>query len=313
MTKIGIDAMGGDFAPRVVVEGSVMAINQIDNDTKIVLIGQTEAIQTLLKELNYNGSQIEIVHADDVIGMGEHPTKGFSQKPHSSIAVGFKMLKNNELDIFCSAGNTGAMHVGALFTLRAIEGVLRPAIAGIVPQTNGGHTVLLDVGANADCKPDMLEQFAELGSIFAKHTLNIENPRVALMNIGEEEKKGSLIVQATHQLLKDNNKINFIGNIEGRDFLTNAADVIVTDGFTGNILFKFAESFYEIAQKQGINDDFLNKLNYESVGGSAIVGINGNVMIAHGRSSALAIKNMIRWACKQVEAQVYKHITKALN
>lgn len=307
--------MGGDFAPEAIVEGVVMATKAgLPEEVTLVLIGKQPVIQELLtKHEALEHQAISIVHADDVIEMGEHPTKALSQKPNSSIGVGFKLLKEKQVDAFCSAGNTGAMHVGALFSVKAIEGVMRPCIAGFVPQLNGGYAVMLDIGANADCKPEVMAQFGEIGSIYAQYTFNIDQPRVALMNIGEEEQKGSLVAQATHQLLKENRRINFIGNIEGKDMFTNKTDVIVTDGFTGNALFKLGESFYGVAKQRGIQDAFIDKTNYESVGGSPIVGINGNVIIAHGISSALAIKNMITLAIRQVESDAYTKIAQALN
>lgn len=304
--------MGGDFAPQAIVEGVIRAVPNLPDDTQIVLIGREEAIQELFRKHDFNSAAVEIVHADDVIEMSEHPTKALSQKPNSSIGVGFKLLKEKAVDIFCSAGNTGAMHVGALFSIRAIEGILRPAIAGFVPQVNGQIAVMLDIGANADCKPDVLGQFGEIGSLFAQHTFQISQPRVALMNIGEEEQKGSLIAQAAHQILKDNKRINFVGNIEGKDFFAGKADVIVTDGFTGNILFKMGESLYDITKKRGIDDEFIARTNYEAIGGSPIIGVNGNVMIAHGISSPVAIMNMIFWARKQVQANAYIQIAQAL-
>ncbi|AEI49087.1 phosphate acyltransferase PlsX [Runella slithyformis] len=311
--KIGIDAMGGDFAPDAIIEGAVNAASQLPPEIHIVLIGKQDTVNALLKKYDYQGDQIEIVHAEEVVEMGEHPTKALSQKPHSSISIGFKLLKDRQIDIFCGAGNTGAMHVGALFSIKAIEGIIRPAIVGFVPQKKGGHAVMLDIGANADCKPEVLEQFGVIGSIFAQQTFQIERPRVALMNIGEEEQKGSVVAQAAHQLLKDNNRIHFVGNMEGGDMFDDKADVIVTDGFTGNALFKLAESFYDVAKERGIQDDFIDKMNYESVGGSSIIGVNGNVMIAHGISSATAIKNMITWARKQVESHAYVQIAKSLS
>ncbi len=310
--KIAVDAMGGDFAPRAIVEGVILAVPDLPVDIRIVLIGRENSIREIFDLHGFESSSVEIVHADDVIEMSEHPTKALSQKPNSSIGVGFKLLKERKIDIFCSAGNTGAMHVGALFSIRAIEGILRPAIAGFVPQVNGEFAIMVDIGANADCKPDVLSQFGEIGSLFFKYTFQIDRPRVALMNIGEEEQKGSLAAQAAYQLLKDNKKINFVGNIEGKDLFMGKADVIVTDGFTGNILFKMGESLYEITKNRGITDEFIARTNYEGVGGSPIVGVNGNVMIAHGMSSPLAIKNMISWACKQVEANAYMHIAQAL-
>ena len=311
--KIAVDAMGGDLAPQAIVEGVMQATSELPSDARIVLIGREDAILEIFRQNNFSSSAVDIIHADDVIEMGEHPTKALSQKPNSSIGIGFKLLKEKEIDIFCSAGNTGAMHVGALFSIKAIEGVLRPAIAGYVPQVGGGYAIMVDIGANADCKPEVLAQFGEIGSLFVQHTFQIERPRVALMNIGEEEQKGSLTAQATYPLLKYNKKINFIGNIEGKDLFTNKADVIVTDGFTGNVLFKLGESFYEIAKQKGIQDDFIDQTNYESIGGSSIIGVNGNVMIAHGISSPLAIKNMLGWAYKQVKSKAYLHIANALN
>ncbi|RCR68148.1 phosphate acyltransferase PlsX [Larkinella punicea] len=311
--RIAVDAMGGDFAPDAIVEGVVMAAKDLPSDVTIVLVGKQRVIEDLLQRYKYAGSSVEIVHAEDVVEMGEHPTKALSQKPNSSIGVGFKLLRDKLVDAFCSAGNTGAMHVGALFSIKAIEGVMRPAIAGFVPQLSGGFAVIVDIGANADCKPEMLLQFGEIGSIYAQYTFGIDKPRVALMNIGEEEQKGSLIAQAAYQLLKDSRKINFVGNMEGGDFFRDKADVIVTDGFTGNILFKMGESIYEMTKELGLSHEFTDKTNYESVGGSPIVGVNGNVIIAHGISSPLAIKNMLSLAKKQVESNAYTKIAQALS
>ncbi len=313
--KIAVDALGGDFAPEAIIEGVADAVKAgLPEDIIILLIGPLSVLNTQLEAHGIaNHPAIELVEATDVIGMGEHPTKALSQKPNSTISVGFKLLKERQVDAFCSAGNTGAMHVGALFSIRAIEGVIRPCIAGFVPQLDGGTAVMLDIGANADCKPEMLAQFGELGSIYVRYMFGIDAPRVALMNIGEEEQKGSLAVQAAHQLLKDSRRLNFIGNIEGKDLFLNRADVIVTDGFTGNTLFKLGESFYEVAAKRGMRDDFLDRTNYASIGGSPILGVNGNVMIAHGMSSALAIKNMLNLTIRQVEADTYTKIAQALK
>ena len=306
--------MGGDFAPEAIVEGVLMAAAELPQHVNIVLIGRQSVVESLLRQKEANTSdRIELVDASDVIDMGEHPTKALSQKPNSSIGVGFKLLKEGVVDAFCSAGNTGAMHVGALFSVKSIEGVLRPCIAGFVPQITGGYAVMLDIGANADCKPEMLAQFGEIGSIYAQYTFGIDKPRVALMNIGSEEQKGSLVAQAAHQLLKDNRRINFIGNMEGNEFFAGKADVIVADGFTGNALFKLGESFYTMASKRNISDEFLDKTNYESVGGSPILGVNGNVIIAHGISSPTAIKNMIALAIRQVESNAYVKIAQAMS
>jgi len=308
--KIAVDAMGGDFAPKAIVEGVLLAAADLPPTVTLVLIGRQSVIEELLGPRPAN---IEIVDAEDVIDMGEHPTKALSQKPNSSIGIGFKLLKDGRVQAFCSAGNTGAMHVGALFSIKATEGVLRPCIAGYVPQITGGTAIMLDIGANADCKPEMLAQFGEIGSLYTQHTFGIDRPRVALMNIGHEEQKGSLIAQAAYQLLRDNRRINFIGNMEGGDFFAGKADVLVTDGFTGNALFKLGESFYQMARQRGISDTFIDRTNYESIGGSPILGVNGNVIIAHGISSPLAIQNMIRLAIRQVESDAYTKIAQALN
>ncbi|GAB4048560.1 phosphate acyltransferase PlsX [Spirosoma litoris] len=312
--KIAVDAMGGDFAPEAIVEGVIMAAAELPEHVTIVLIGKQSILQTLIQKQGAEAvTNIELVNADDVIEMSEHPTKALSQKPNSSIGIGFKLLKDGQVNAFCSAGNTGAMHVGALFSIKAIEGILRPCIAGFVPQLTGGYAVMLDIGANADCKPEVLAQFGIIGSIYAQYTFGIDQPRVALMNIGSEEQKGSLVAQAAHQLLKENRRINFVGNMEGGDFFEGKADVIITDGFTGNAMFKLGESFYKVASQRGLSDEFLDKTNYESVGGSPILGVNGNVIIAHGISSPLAIKNMIGLAIRQVESNAYTKIAQALS
>jgi glycerol-3-phosphate acyltransferase PlsX len=245
--------------------------------------------------------------------MHEHPTRAFSQKPNSSIGVGFKLLKEGQVSAFCSAGNTGAMMVGSLFTLRTLGNIQRPPIAGYFPLKNGNFSLMLDIGANADCKPEVLMQFAELGSHYVRFALNIENPKVGLVNIGEEEEKGNTVSQAAYQLLKNNKKINFIGNVEGRDLFEGKADVYVTEGFTGNVLFKMGESLYEHAVSQGINDQLINRMNYEVAGGSPIIGVNGNVIVGHGISSPLAIKNMILLAKKQIESNVVDKIKEVFS
>ncbi|ARK11503.1 phosphate acyltransferase PlsX [Fibrivirga algicola] len=313
--KIAVDALGGDFAPEAIIEGVAAAIKAgLPDDVTLVLIGPEAVLTAQLDRLGLTNHQaITLIQADEVIGMGEHPTKALSQKPNSTISIGFKLLKERQIDAFCSAGNTGAMHVGALFSIKAIEGVIRPCIAGFVPQIDGSTAVMLDIGANADCKPEMLAQFGELGSIYTKHMFGIDVPRVALMNIGEEEQKGSLVAQAAHQLLKESRRINFVGNIEGKDMFMNRADVIVTDGFTGNSLFKLGESFFAVATQRGLKDDFIDRTNYESIGGSPIIGVNGNVIIAHGISSPTAIKNMLTLAIRQVEADAHTKIALALK
>jgi glycerol-3-phosphate acyltransferase PlsX len=225
--------------------------------------------------------------------MGEHPTKAILQKPNSSIAVGFQLLKEGKLDSFASAGNSGAMLVGAVFSVKTIPGIIRPCLCTIVPKLKGGTGLLLDVGANADCKPDILLQFGILGNLYAENIMQIDNPKVALMNIGEEDEKGNTLSLATFPLMKETALFNFVGNVEGRDLFNDKADVLVCDGFTGNIILKLAESFYVITIKKGLKDEFFDRFNYENYGGSPVLGVNAPVVIGHGISSPLAVKNMI--------------------
>ncbi len=311
--NIAIDVMGGDYAPEAVIDGIIQAIPSLTNKEVILAIGPKEIIDQLLAERHCTSDQIRVIHAEEVIEMGEHPTRALSQKPNSSIGIGFALLKEGKADVFASAGNTGAMMVGSLFSVKTIEGIQRPAIAGFVPQVNGKYAVMLDIGANADCKPEMLEQWGLLGSLYFEATTGQSNPRVGLMNIGEEEGKGSILAQATHALLKENKQLNFIGNIEGKDLFRNKADVIVTDGFTGNIVLKMGESIYNIMKEQGMMNDFVENTNYENYGGSPIIGINGNVIIAHGASSPKAIKNMIKLCKSVVESNVCQKIKVAIE
>jgi glycerol-3-phosphate acyltransferase PlsX len=311
--KIAVDVMGGDHAPLSVIEGVILAAKELPEGITIVLIGKQEKMLPLLRSRDYKASAIEMVNADDVIGMSEHPTRAFSQKTNSSISVGFRMLKAKEIDAFCSAGNTGAMMVGSLFTLGTVGNIQRPPIAGFFPLKTGQYALMLDIGANADCKPEVLNQFAVLGSLYAQFSFGIEKPKVALLNIGEEEGKGSTVAQAAFQLLKVNKRIDFIGNIEGRDLFEGSADVIVTEGFTGNVIFKMGESFYDYAHSKQIKDPLIDRMNYEITGGSPIIGVNGNVIVAHGISSPKAIKNMILLAKKQIESKVATQIAEAMK
>ncbi len=310
---IALDAMGGDFAPKATVEGAILAQKVLSNECEILLIGDQDAIHAELIAHNVPADKFTIIHASEVIEMGEHPAKAFPQKPNSSIAIGFGLLMKGRIHAFCSAGNTGAMMVGSMFTIKALPGIIRPAIMGYLPKTNGSVGALVDIGANADCKPDQLNQFAELGAIYAECILDIANPKIGLLNLGEEEQKGSILTQAAYALLKANQSINFIGNIEGRDIFNEKADVIVCDGFVGNVITKMAEHFYEILHDRGVKDDFVNNLNYEIVGGSPILGVDGNVVIGHGVSSPLAIKNMILVAQKMITSKMLEQLKAALS
>ena len=300
--------MGGDFAPKNCLDGAIMALDSLPSDVTIVLIGDSEKAKNYLKEKGVSENKFEFVHATDVIEMGEHPTKALAQKPHSSISIGFKLLKENAIHCFGSAGNTGAMLVGSMFSVKAVPGVIRPCITSIVPKENGGFGIILDVGTNADCKPDVLYQFAILGSIFAKEVYKINNPKVGLLNIGEEPEKGNLVAQATHSLMKDTKDFNFIGNVEGSEAFGDKADVIVCEGFTGNVFLKTAEAFYSMIKKRNLNDSYFDQFNYELYGGTPILGINSNVMIAHGKSSPLAFKNMLVLSKDIIEANLNEKI-----
>lgn len=310
--KIGLDIMGGDYAPEAAVLGAIEA-HKVLSGHQLVLIGDKDAALQILSEANYSPDHFEFVHTTEVIGMGEHPTKAIAQKPGSSIALGFKLLKEGQIHAFSSAGNTGAMLVGSVFSVKAVPGVMRPAMTSIIPLLKGGVSVLLDVGANADCKPDMLLQFGILGKLFAQHVYKIADPRVALLNIGEEEEKGNMLTQATHPLMKASNQFNFVGNVETRHVFDNVADVLVTDGFTGNMIIKLAESFYVVSLKKRIKDEFFDRFNYEQYGGSPILGVNGSVVVGHGISNPEAIKNMVLLSKDVYESGLVEHIKQAFS
>jgi glycerol-3-phosphate acyltransferase PlsX len=309
--RIGIDILGGDYAPQAPLDGVCLALAAIEPSVRLVLIGDQDQIREHLKAKGVDPSAVDIVHATEVIEMGEHPVKAFSKKQNSTIAIGLKMLHAGQLDAFASCGNTGAMLVGSMYTVKAVPGVIRPCITTAFPKEGGGFNLLLDVGSNADCKPDVLYQFGILGKLFAQHVFGVKEPRVALLNIGEEPEKGNLVAQAAYELMKDSNDFRFVGNCEGRDVFGDAADVIVCEGFTGNVVLKFAESFYEAMKKQNIKNEYLDRFNYEIYGGTPVLGVNGNVMIGHGISSPLAIKNMITLSRDVVNANLPDKIRKA--
>ncbi|MEO6313930.1 MAG: phosphate acyltransferase PlsX [Chitinophagaceae bacterium] len=302
--KIGLDMMGGDFAPLEAVKGLRVYLIEYPGDVDLFLFGDEQQLAPLLAAESLDAARINIVHAPQVIGMDEHPTKAFKEKTQSSIAVGFHYLAAQKIDAFISAGNTGAMLVGAMFSIKVIDGILRPAIASVIPKENGRTGILLDVGLNADCKPEYLNQFAVLGALYARHILGIDNPRVSLLNVGEEEGKGNLLAQTTYPLLKANQQLNFIGNTEGRDILLDKADVLVCDGFTGNVVLKMAESIYDITHARHIKHEFLERFNFELYGGTPVLGVAKPVIIGHGISRSNAFKNMIVVAAKMIETNL---------
>jgi phosphate acyltransferase len=311
--RIGLDVMGGDYAPKAVIAGAVSAMKELDNGSVVVLIGDKEIILEELKSSNAPTDKYEIIHSPEVIGMAESPIKAFTQKPKSSIAIGYHLLIEKKINAFASAGNTGAMLVGAMYSVKTIPGVIRPCLTSMIPKESGKMGVLLDVGANADCKPDVLYQFGILGSLYAEHVYGIKNPKVGLMNLGEEAGKGNLVTQATYEIMKTTKQFNFIGNIEGNDLFNEKADVVVCEGFTGNVIIKQAESIYELLKKSNKLDDITKNFNYEIHGGSPILGVNGAVVVGHGISNALAIKNMVMLAKNVAETNLAEKIKNALE
>jgi len=311
--KIGLDVMGGDFAPDVTIEGAIMALEKIPASDSIVLFGPEDIISQKLAEKNGAASEFIVVHSPEIIGMGDKPIKAYTQKPESSISKGLKYLKHHDIDSFASAGNSGATMVGAMYSVSNIHGVIRPCTLTLVPKETGGMNVMLDIGTNPDVKPDVLYQFAILGSIYSKYILGIDDPKVGLMNVGEEEEKGNLTCQAAYPLMKDSKDFNFYGNIEGRDLFKNKADVIVCDGFTGNVLLKAMEAVYRMMMKRSLVDDFFEKFNYEIYGGSPILGVNAPVIIGHGISSSKAIMNMILLSKEIHDAGLTKKIKRAMT
>lgn len=311
--RIGLDAMGGDFAPKVAVEGAIAALDELAVGSILVLFGNREQIEEYLPE-EYRSS-IEIVHTTEVIEMCDHPAQAFARKPNSSIAVGFDHLTHGKIDGFASAGSTGAMMVGCIYSIKPIEGIIRPTIASHILTTGKNPVTILDVGLNADCKPEVLYQYAIIGSLYSSEIVGVENPRVALLNIGEEASKGNIIAKATYPLLVANNgAFNFVGNIEGKHIFDGTiADVVVCDGFMGNTILKMAEGFYDILKPQVEKIPAIESMNYEAVGGTPVLGINANVIIGHGCSTKRAIKNMILTTEKTIKADVISKFKQAFS
>ena len=303
MLKIGIDAMGGDYAPTAVVQGALMALAEIDAKSGIVLFGDRAEIERLLLASGEPEDRFTIVATTEVIGMSDHPAQAFAKKSDASIVVGFKYLAAKKIDGFASAGNTGAMMVGCMHAIKPIEGVIRPGISSTLPTLQGGHAILMDVGLNVDCKPEVLHQYGMIGSVYAKSVLGIQKPRVALLNIGEEREKGNLQTRAAYELMEGSDRFHFVGNIEAKQLLTGEiADVIVCDGFVGNTILKQAEGFHAMAQQRNLKDEYIDQLNYENIGGTPVLGIHAPVIVGHGSSTSLAIKNMILQTEKAIRA-----------
>lgn len=310
--NIAIDMMGGDFAPLQTAIGIAEYYKQPEAGASLILLGNEPEILPLVDLYKLPADKISILHTPEVIGYHEHPVKALKEKQQSSIAVGFGLLAKGKVDAFISAGNTGAMLVGSMFSIKPMDGVLRPTIATIIPRENGKTGLILDVGINSDCKAEHLNQFATMGAAYANIILGIEKPKVGLINIGEEEGKGNMLSQAAYPLLKENKSIHFIGNIEGRDILEDKADVMVCDGFTGNILLKLLESIYPITKRQGIVSPYFDRFDFEQYGGTPVLGVAKPVIIGHGVSSHEAFMNMILVAEKIIQTDFLNRMKASL-
>ena len=295
--------MGGDYAPEAAVKGAVMALDAIGPDSRIVLFGDEARVRAVLAGEGCPADRFDIVATTEVIEMGDHPAKAFQAKADSSITVGFGYLAKGAIDGFASAGSTGAMMVGSMYAVKPIEGVIRPTISSIIPTVTGHPALLLDVGLNVDCKPEVLAQYGLIGSIYAEAVLGIRKPRVAVLNIGEEETKGNTQSKATYELLKADDRL-FTGKV---------ADVVVCDGFVGNTVLKMAEGLYHINKKLGGGNAFWDAMNYENVGGTPVLGVNAPVVIGHGISSPKAIRSMILSAERCITADLTAKLQRAFK
>jgi glycerol-3-phosphate acyltransferase PlsX len=311
--RIGIDIMGGDYAPEAILLGSALAYKELPENTRLVLIGDENQITSICRTHSIPAENFEIVHASQQIEMGDHPIKAFSKKTDSSIVKGFRMLKEGKIDSFASAGNTGAMLVGAMQVIQSVAGIIRPAIAASVPRMAEKPTLLLDVGLNPDCRPDVLYQYAILGKIYSRDIFGIPEPRIGLLNIGSEDEKGNLLTKSTFQTMKDTTDFVFYGNVEGNDLFGDKVDVIVCDGFIGNVMLKEAEAFYSLIRKRKIQDPFFEKFNFINYGGTPVLGVNAPVLIAHGISNDIAIKNLILQSIDVVKANIIGKIKEAFK
>ncbi len=321
--RIVVDAMGGDHAPEVVIQGLQAYLAQ--GTANVILVGQEDKVKPLLGKYPLPPERVQFRHASQVIEMDEHPAEAVKAKEDSSMVVGMNLLKSGEADAFMSAGNSGGVLAAALFRLGRIPGIKRPALSTVFP-TQKGFTFILDIGANTDCKPLYLQQFGIMGSIYAERVLGVPNPRVGIVSNGEEPGKGSMLVQEAFELLKGSN-LNFIGNVEGKDIPAGMADVVVTDGFTGNVIIKLAEG--AAALMLGIIGEEIrrrkvaalgallakpafravkHRLDYAEYGGAPLLGVDGVVIIAHGRSNAKAICNAIRVAERAVNGKIVEQI-----
>ncbi len=309
--RIGVDIMGGDFVPVAPVEGAILAREQLGNEVELVLVGDQALIHQELEKHQIDPKSFEIIHTDDFISSKDAPARAIAAKPNSSIVVGLGLVKENKIQGFVSAGNTGAMLVGSIMGLGKIEGVHRPTIGVLFSNVKGRPTLLCDVGANVDSKPEALLDFGILGRVYMESVWKVDNPKVALLNIGEEANKGPQTVRTAYEIMDASEKINFIGNVEGWGIYSGQADVIVCDGYTGNIVLKFAESLYEVFKQRMDGDESIETFNFERYGGVPILGIEGVSLIGHGISTASAIAQMVKSAADAVRNQLVEKIRAA--
>lgn len=327
---IAVDAMGGDNAPQDIVKGSIDAINENKN-IKIILVGKEDAINNELSKYQYNKAQIDIQNATEIIKTTESPTAAIREKKDSSIVVGLKLLKEGKASAFVSAGSTGALLTGATVIIKRIKGVERPALATLIPNANNGYTFLIDSGANMDCKPSYLPNFAKMGKIYMENIMKVNNPKVAIVNVGSEKEKGDTFTKEAYELLEQTKNINFVGNIEGREIPEGDADVVVCDGFIGNVILKLSEGIvktFSTIVKTEIKSNFLysiggllskgafknvkKKFDYAEVGGAPFLGLKSLVVKAHGSSNAKAIKSAINQCYKFIDADIATKIENAI-
>jgi glycerol-3-phosphate acyltransferase PlsX len=312
--RIGIDMMGGDYAPGSTIRGSILAREALPEQTELFLVGDRDILSRYSDEHQLDISGMTIVHTPHTVAMGDHPFKAFREKPDSSMFKGQRLVSNGSIDGFCSAGNTGAMMAGALQIITSIPGIIRPAIAAPIPNINGNPSLLLDVGLNPDARPDVLYQYGIIGTIYSRLVHEIAEPKVALLNIGQEEEKGNMATRSAYQMMKDSLDFDFVGNFEASElFLSDRANVIVTDGFIGNVVLKEAEAFYRVVAAKGVCNGYFEMFNFENFGGTPVLGINGPLIIGHGVSTAKAVKNMLLHTAEVVEAGLVKRIKEELN
>jgi glycerol-3-phosphate acyltransferase PlsX len=319
MARIALDAMGGDFAPAAPVGGAIEALDELPSSCELLLVGRSDDIEAELESLGSRSERLHIIHAPETIEMGEKPLAAVRGKRKSSIRVGLELQKKREADAFISGGNTGAVMAASTLLLGLHPGVERAAIAALFP-TSAKPVLVIDAGANIDCSPRELRGFAHIGSVYAHDVLGRNEPAVGLLNIGEEEEKGNEAVRHAFELLQGDERINFVGNVEGRDIVTGDLDVVVCDGFVGNVVLKFYESvarlFTNLLQREMERDVLessamgrvMEVLDYSTYGGAPLLGVRGVSVICHGRSPARAFKNAIHVALRSVESHLSQHI-----